>query len=317
MEYNWERSLPFFNIDVDIANKLLDEILEGNTIENIIPINEGCRTSNYILKITNLNKKYILKIFPELNWDYEKENNLLKLLKDKVPVQNIYCILKSSIINNRRFGLYEYIEGQTLGQAIKNGYVIDEEFIKEVAKALATIHKFKFNSIGKFNDKLEVVENLPSLYTWYDNFMDINFKNRLGQDVVDRIKNIVKNNFQVLIDLDKDISLVHGDFQGTNILINNNKLAGIIDWEFSMAGHALADIGQLFRYENYFNEKLVNIFEKEYNKYSDKKLIKDWYKIAKLRDLVNLIQLISANEEMPNKYKEIKGIIMKTLDIFE
>ncbi|GAA0079146.1 hypothetical protein UT300005_35250 [Clostridium sp. CTA-5] len=317
MEYNWERSLPFLNIDLHTANKLLKEILEDNTIENIIPINEGCRTSNYILKITNSNKKYILKIFPELNCDYKKENNLLKLLKDKVQVQNIYYISKSYIINNRTFALYEYIEGKTLGQAIKDGYIIDENFIKEVAKALAMIHKFKFNSIGEFNEKLEVVNKLPPLYTWYANFMDINFKNRLGQDVIDRINTIVQNNLQALIELDKDISLVHGDFQGTNILINNKKLAGIIDWEFSMAGHALADIGQLFRYENYFDENLINIFEKEYNKHSDKKLIKGWYKIAKLRDLVNLIQLISAKEEMPNKYKEIKGIIMKTLNIFQ
>lgn len=317
MEYNWERSLPFFNIDIDTANKLLNEILEGDIIKNIIPINEGCRTSNYILKITNSNKRYILKIFPELNCDYQKENNLLRLLKDKVPVQDIYYISKSYIINNRTFGLYEYIEGKTLGQAIKEGYVIDKNFIKEVAKALAMIHKFKFNSIGEFNNKLEVVNNLPPLYTWYDNFMDINFKNRLGQDVINRINTIVQNNLQTLIDLDKDVSLVHGDFQGTNILIDNKKLVGVIDWEFSMAGHALADIGQLFRYENYFDENLINIFEEEYNKYSDKRLIKDWHKIAKLRDLVNLIQLISAKEEMPNKYKEIKGIIMKTLDIFQ
>ena len=74
-----------------------------------------------------------------------------------------------------------------------------------------------------------------------------------------------------------------------------------------MAGHPLADIGQFFRYEEYFNKNLLQVFEDEYNKNSSYKLIDDWYKISKLRDLVNLIQLIDAKENMPNKYANIKN----------
>ena len=135
-----------------------------------------------------------------------------------------------------------------------------------------------------------------------NNLWETNAKKRLGKDIVDKINHIVKENKKILIELDEDIRLVHGDFQGTNILIKDNRLSGILDWEFAMAGHPLADIGQFFRYEEYFNKNLIEVFEDEYNKNSSYKLMDDWYKISKLRDLANLIQLINAKENMPNKY---------------
>ena len=83
-----------------------------------------------------------------------------------------------------------------------------------------------------------------------------------------------------------------------------------------MAGHPLADIGQFFRYEEYFDKNLIRAFENEYNKHSSYKLITDWYKVSKLRDLVNLMQLINAEEHMPNKYTSIRAIIVNTLRQF-
>ncbi|SFD06726.1 phosphotransferase family protein [Clostridium uliginosum] len=316
MEYNWERSLPFLHIDVDTANKLIRKVLNCESIKSITAIQEGCRTSNYIIEIDKKISKYILKIFPDIYDVYEKENNLLNLLKKDIPVQKVYNISKSSIISNRTFGIYEYIDGETLGQAIKSGYIVEKQLVKDVAKSLAMIHKFKFDELGELDKNLKVDKILPPLYTWYEMFMGENFKRRLGENTIREINSIVEKNKDILIDLDKDVSLVHGDFQGTNILIKDKRLVGIIDWEFAMAGHSLADVGQFFRYKRYFNKDLMNIFEEEYNKYSKNKLIKEWYKIAKLRDLVNLIQLISAEEEMPNKYREIKEIILETIEVF-
>ena len=142
-------------------------------------------------------------------------------------------------------------------------------------------------------------------------------KQRLGKGIIDKISSIVEKNERIIEKLDKQISLIHGDFQGTNILIKNGKLSGILDWEFAMAGHPLADIGQFFRYEEYFNTNLLKVFENEYNKSSDYKLEKDWYKISKLRDLINLIQLIDGEENMPNKYAHIKEIIINNINILK
>ena len=178
------------------------------------------------------------------------------------------------------------------------------------------IHNYKFSKAGFLNEDLNLEIEVPALVSWYEMFMGANARRRLGNDIIDKIEEIVKENEKILLELDKDIRLVHGDFQGTNILVKDNKLSGILDWEFAMAGHPIADIGQFFRYEEYFNNNLIQVFEQEYNKNSDYKLMEDWYKISKLRDLTNLIQLMNADKEMPNKYANIKGLIVNILKEF-
>lgn len=159
-------------------------------------------------------------------------------------------------------------------------------------------------------------EIVSPLKEWYDMFLNTKVRSRLGESLFNRILKTVNKYSNQLEILDEDIRLVHGDFQGTNILISNNE-PYILDWEFAMAGHPIADIGQFFRYDKYYNEDLIRAFEMEYRKYSDYILGDDWYKISKLRDIVNLIQLMDTEENMPYKFKDIINILNKTLLMLE
>ena len=318
MEHDWERTFPFLEIDKNVVNELFQGVLDKKYIINVIAINEGCRTTNYIIETNEVQKKYILKIFFTTEKKHKKEIKLLTKLKENknIPVPKIYKVSSNEIIQNREYAIYEYMEGTSIGQAIDEGYVLSEIFIRDVARCLAEMHKYRFNKSGFLDENLKLEEELPSLALWYEQFMGDSSKKRLGKTTIDKINQIVNENKKILIELDQDIRLVHGDFQGTNILIKDDKLSGILDWEFVMAGHPLADIGQFFRYEEYFNENLIKVFENEYNKHSSYKLIDEWYKVSKLRDLVNMIQLLNAKENMPNKYKTLKKIISNTLQLF-
>jgi aminoglycoside phosphotransferase (APT) family kinase protein len=318
LEHDWERTFPFLKIDKNIVNSLFEGVLDGKDIINIIAINEGCRTTNYIVETNNPKSKYILKIFFTTEKDHRKEIKLLRKLKENrsIPVPKIYKVDSHEIIENREYAIYEYMEGTSMGQVIDEGYVLKEIFIRDVARGLAQMHSYRFNKAGFLDENLELKEELPSIILWYEQFMGNFAKDRLGENTVKKINRIVSENKKVLGELDQDIRLVHGDFQGTNILIKNDKLSGILDWEFVMAGHPLADIGQFFRYEECFNKDLIKVFENEYSKHSSYKLINEWYKISKLRDLVNMIQLLNAKENMPNKYATLKKIISNTLELF-
>lgn len=318
MEYDWERTFPFLEIDKNIASKLFKGILDVENIVEIIPINEGCRTTNYIIKTNMHLQKYILKIYFSTEQNYKKEIRLLTRLREDgvIPVPKIHRISKHTIIKDKEYAIYEYMEGKTVGQAISEGYTPNEEFVRDVAKYLAMIHSYKFNRLGFLGENLNVQEELPPLVSWYEMFMGENAQRRLGKEIVDKIKQIIRENEKILLKLDKDIRLVHGDFQGTNILVKDNKLSGILDWEFAMAGHPIADIGQFFRYEEYYDKNLIQVFENEYNKNSDYKLTENWYRTSKLRDLTNLIQLINSDMDMPNKYANIKAIVVNILKQF-
>jgi aminoglycoside phosphotransferase (APT) family kinase protein len=318
MEYDWERTFPFVKIERSEVSSLFEGILEKNNIINIIPISEGCRTTNYIIETDNFKKKYILKIFFSVELNYKKEIKLLTELKrnQALFIPEIYRITSHESIQNKQYAIYEYIEGKSIGQAISEGYKPHEEFVRDVARFLANIHNYKFDKAGFFDENLIVKEELPPLVSLYKICMGDRAKNRLGKDIVDKINYVVKENEKILSKLDEDIRLVHGDFQGTNILMKDGKLSGVLDWEFAMAGHPLADIGQFFRYEEHFNRDLIEVFEEEYINNSSYKLFNDWYKISKLRDLVNLIQLIDRKEDMPKKYTSIKGIVDNALKEF-
>lgn len=319
MEYDWERTFPFLEIDNTKIIKLFEGIIESQDIINIIPISEGCRTTNYVIETREYRKKYILKIFFSKEQNYKREIKLLSKLKENknILVPKLYKMSSDEVIQGREYIIYEYMEGKTLGQALGEGYILKESFVRDVARCLGQIHNYKYDVAGFLDENLKVKKELPPLFSWYKDFMRDMAQKRLGQDIIDKINRVIKQNERILIKLDEDIRLVHGDFQGTNILIKDNNLAGVLDWEFVMAGHPLADIGQFFRYEEHFNNKLIDAFEEEYNKNSTYILINDWYKISKLRDLANLIQLIDTKENMPNKYANIKAIIVNILNQFD
>ena len=171
MEYDWERTFPFLEVNRDQVIKLFQGILKEENIIEVTPINEGCRTTNYIIQTNECRNKYILKIFFSTNQSYKREIQLLTKLKEckSIPVSKIFRVSRSNLIQNKEYAIYEYMEGITLGQAIKDGYIVEERFIREVAKTLAMIHNHKFDKVGFLDEHLNVKESLPPLKIWMKN----------------------------------------------------------------------------------------------------------------------------------------------------
>lgn len=309
MEQNWERTFPFIIIHNDEVEILFKGILDKEDIVCITKISEGCRTSNYIVE--GKEQKYLLKIFSSDN-NNKKEITLLNNLKQDIKVQAVYKISTNEIIDNRQFGIYEYVDGVSLGKYLAQGNSINSKFIKSIARSLAKIHSYKFERAGFFDENLNIVEYVPPVRQWYEMFLTKKVRERLGEDLSKGILELVSKYDAQLKKIDNDIRLVHGDFQGTNILINNEE-PYILDWEFAMAGHPISDIGQFFRYDEYYSEDIIKEFEMEYRKHSDYILEDDWYMLSKVRDIPNLLQLMNTEEEMPYKFNNIITILAKIL----
>lgn len=316
METGWERTLPFVKVERKIVEELFKGVLEKDQIKEISIIDEGCRTTNYIIE-SIFNKKYILKIFYEKSDNYKKEVKLFKELTGKIPVSYIYKFDRSELLEKREYIIYNYLEGESLSSYIQKGNKLDSKLVKQAANILSLIHMNRYNKVGFLNEDLTIKQELPPITKWYEMFMGKNAVRKLGEDSKEEILKIVNHNKDKLIELKNSVSLIHGDFQGTNILVRDSNISGVLDWEFSMAGYPIADIGQFFRYDNCFNNDLLQIFKYEYNKHSHYKLEGDWYKLAKLIDLVNLIQLLDKDAHMPNKDKDIISIIRRSLNQLE
>ncbi len=316
MEKGWERTFPYIYITPEIAKILFSGILKESDIKNITLIKEGCRTTNYKVEST-FHKSFLLKIFYEKDESYVKEQKLYCKIKNNILMPRIYKINKSAHLDNREYIIYDYLEGQTVGSYIEKGNKLNEEFFIQCANALAEIHNVQYESVGFLNEKLEVIHKLPSLYEWYKLFLRSEAQKKLGCKITNSILNIAHKNKDVLYMLDKNPRLVHGDFQGTNILVNENgQLSGILDWEFCMAGHPIADIGQLFRYGVY-DKHIMEVFAEQYSKKSTYTLPYKWYEISRLRDMINIIQILNNKISMPKKEQDLLKILKRDIELLE
>jgi aminoglycoside phosphotransferase (APT) family kinase protein len=144
-------------------------------------------------------------------------------------------------------------------------------------------------------------------------FLGEHAQRKLGDSLTRQVVDYVAAHHDSLQALDTTKTLVHGDFRPTNVMIKDGALQGIIDWEGAMAGHPLADIGQFLRYAEQVNAVQEQVFIRSYQACAAQPLLEPYRDIAKLRDLVNLLQMINIPATLPYKDKDLKRLICKTV----
>ena len=151
MEHNWERTMPYLNLNLEQIKILFRGILKAEDIKYISRMDEGCRTTNY--KIDTKNKgSFILKIFFDNNESYKREIKLFNKLRNEIKVPEIYRLDNHEIIENREFVIYRRLDGQSLSSYIREGNIIEENFVRQVANTMAIIHKNKNDKVGILDD---------------------------------------------------------------------------------------------------------------------------------------------------------------------
>lgn len=113
--------------------------------------------------------------------------------------------------------------------------------------------------------------------------------------------------------MDRAAVLTHGDFRPTNLIVRQGRVSSVIDWEFAMAGHPIADIAQFFRYEDQFSPRLKDALIRTYQETSGNELPEHWERIGGMRDMVNLLQMIGTEDEQPVKHEDVRRLILRRL----
>jgi aminoglycoside phosphotransferase (APT) family kinase protein len=111
--------------------------------------------------------------------------------------------------------------------------------------------------------------------------------------------------------------LIHCDYNLKNILIRQIgsawKVAGVLDWEFAMAGSPLVDIGNFLRFEDELPPGFSGAFIKGYLSNSIG-LPDNWRKVARLLDLAAMVNFLDSAEETPTTFATAIGVITKTVE---
>lgn len=309
MDSKWERVQPYIKLDIEIAERMMSFIKPHGKIEKISLIKKGLRNTNYCVEYDN--SKFLLRIYDFNDNCWEKERSVFEHINGKIRVPELFYLNKESDIINKPYAIFEYVNGVTLDEYV-NQEKYNKNVICEIGQNLALVHGTPYKDVGFFNNNLNIATKLPNLELWYDMFLTGNTVRKLGPKLVDEVKNYIEANHKNIKRIEERIAFVHNDFRPINIIVDNNDNPYFIDWEGSMAGHILGDIGQFLRIKEQINPEDEKLFISSYNYVSKNKLPDDYKELTKLRDLVNLLQLLNSKHDLQNKDRDLIALIRNT-----
>ena len=133
----------------------------------------------------------------------------------------------------------------------------------------------------------------------------------------DRASALVWSFANQLASLDSETKLVHGDFGSRNLLVHkvggNWRVAAVLDWEFAIAGSALADVGHFLRYETMAHPTVEPHFSNGYLS-GGGRLPSGWRQLARVVDLIALCESLTHDALPSTVIAELNELVSATIE---
>ena len=281
---DFENILKKYNLGQYKSNKHLDWAL-ANTV--------------YLLKTTK--SKYILKVCEQSPKGLVKfQIDIINYLNKKgLPVAvtlNTKTKRKFIHYNGKLILIQKFIEG-------KHPKKINEELIKEIANLFGLMHKHLLRL--KLKGKHTCLNHFkPSPYK-VGRTPEINFRKE-EKDLIKHLQKIKRNNTRRCI--------IHSDLRDINLLVENNKVKAIIDWDDAHEDYLAYDIGvfllDLTVKNGKVNRKILKQFFQEYEKHN--KLTKEEKEAVYYFIQARLLSTIAWCSKQIKIHKEHMGRLKKT-----
>ncbi|MFH1631932.1 MAG: aminoglycoside phosphotransferase family protein [bacterium] len=250
-----------------MEKKIVEKIFESHglgEVESVANIEIGFTNKVYIV-----NDAYILKVCEDESNEqkFESEVFFYNFFKDKIPVPKIKVFDKSKSIYGKFFMIYPKIEGDNL---YAKWHLLSNEqrkiIIKQLCDILKVINKSPYD---EFLQKFDV--NFSD--NWHDKILNqiqnslkkIEEKKLLSFEFIKAIKKFVDDNHNVL--KEQKMAFVYWDAHFDNILVQDTKIVGILDFErteVSSMDFVLDIIKRMVEYpKKYMSEKFEKFAKKE------------------------------------------------------
>jgi aminoglycoside phosphotransferase (APT) family kinase protein len=169
-----------------------------------------------------------------------RERAAMALVSALVPVPGV-------LASGDGWAIGRFLPGTPLDRAITPGAVT------AAARTLAAVASVRFATAGDFDDDGRVVPwDFGGDGDAGDDFTAMclarpRLREALG-DLVERVRDVLAREKLLFDEMAADPRLVHGDFRPDNILVEGDRVTGLLDWEFSHAGSPYMDLGNLMRH---------------------------------------------------------------------
>jgi len=250
----WKDRHRYFN-DVDII-KYVNRELKDDRLISLFPLDYDAQTS-----LGNVNsvrvgqldsgKEIIIRNHPVgiKNGYFHVESLVSEIAKKKgVPSYETFAIYDLSSVDDYSFQVIEKLQGMVVKKYLEENPEKEKEVLFEIGKTMARLHRIKVEGFGPFSNEKAKNGQLLGIHSNYELALkaglDFNCdvlveNNLLNLEQKISIKRLFKNN-KLLEDV-KPV-LIHNDFADWNLLIEDGKITGVLDFDECVAGDPISDI---------------------------------------------------------------------------
>ena len=218
----------------------------------------------------------------------------------------------------------EFLNGMTLEDKILSAEPIDLAIYEEIGRQLGEIHNIRFQDAGFLDPKVQPGKEFDNFYRFIRQFIEKTLTDleantdRLDIDTNKRLRQLVKEKWDLTLQTEPVLQLAHCDFNPKNILISKDsstRVVGIIDWEFADSGNGLIDIGNFFRFSYDYPSEARTRFMTGYSS-ANPTLPDGWEAASLLLDLANMCSFLERKENYPESFRTARAVIKSTLKHF-
>ena len=195
-----------------------------------------CKHASYVLRRPPLG--HVL----ESAHDMGREHRIISALgSTRVPVPTTYGLCEDDSVNGSSFYIMEYVEGLVPHNAdLMQKLSMSERasFGQHVIEVLAQLHNTNPDDVGlgQLGRKEGYIER--QLKRWTQQWEAT--KTHEMPDMEEALRLLHENRPEQI-----GASIVHGDYRPGNMLIQDGKMAALLDWELCTLGDPLADVGYM------------------------------------------------------------------------
>ncbi|MBI3955889.1 phosphotransferase [Candidatus Gottesmanbacteria bacterium] len=239
-----------YSISNDKIEKILTKYNLG-VLKSCVPIKVGLINPAFLINdlyVLRIDKSDHLKNIQGHDTRFEREAFLYNLLpKRGIPTPQCLGFDSSGEIIPEKYIIVSYIKGTSLSDGFRN---LDKETqqklsfqMGEVIRKIHDITPDDLNGSGLFGPK-------SGWKTLYEKEFAFYLEEAIkGKYFLPEVEEEIKKTFQQfqshISDLENELRLVHSDFSVSNIQINDGKIVGIFDFEWSHIGDPLWDLQKL------------------------------------------------------------------------
>jgi aminoglycoside phosphotransferase (APT) family kinase protein len=296
-----------------VNNKQIKYIFKENKLE---PIKEIKKIEiGFTNKVYSINEKYILKVCEDITNEnnFEWEVYFYKSFKTKIPVPEVIIYDKTKRIYNKNYMIYKKIQGDNLyfKWHLMNNFE-RKKIIQQLCEILKKINKFQIKE--SINWKTKIENDIHKSIT------EITNKKILNNKEIWSINQFIEKNINVLNE--QKIALVYWDAHFDNIIVNKNKIVGILDFErteLASIDLVLDIIQRMIEYP----KKYMSKYTEKYAKKEDYSQLMVWFKefypeLFKFKNMNIRLKLYAIKHDLDTlvwypKSKETKEMIRKTI----